>query len=570
MRHPGSVRASGALLYAALLTQGTARATEPADLVLFDGKVLTVDGKFSIQSAVAVKDGKIVAVGGREVARHYTALQRIDLQGRVLMPGFIDTHLHLTGLSHRDIEPAKAKSIAAIQAMVAAKAKELGPGEWIGGYGWDEALLEEKRNLTMVDLDKAAPENPVVLVRAGSHSAVGNSLAFARAGITSATPNPEGGLIERDPAGHPSGIIRERTQLLLRLVPPDTFEQLRPGYVKNLEGLLSLGITSFMEAWTSLDDEPVGKGGIAGTAAEHTWRQLQSIYAQLGPQLPRLTAYIAYPGAERLKAFPYHTGYGDDRIKLGPIGETPYDGGFTGPTAFTKEDYKGLPGFRGKALMTEEQAKEMVATSAALGWQLGIHAIGDAAIETMAGVYDKELAAHPKTDHRWFLAHFTMIPSVATMQMIARDQVYAAAQPNFLYNLEGRYESTLDGYRLEHINPLATALHYGVKLAFGSDNLPIGPMVGLYAAITRRGPDGHVLGAEEAVTREEAVRLYTREAAYLAWDEDKKGSLEVGKLADMIVLDHDLLTEPAEQILSTRVDITLVGGKVVYERKSGT
>ena len=321
-----------------------------------------------------------------------------------------------------------------------------------------------------------------------------------------------------------------------------------------------------MEAYSSIDDEPVGQGGTAGPPSHHSWREFKSIYAEMGADLPRITLYIAWPGAERLRAFPYHTGYGDDRIKLGPIGETPFDGGFTGPTALTKEDYKGQPGFRGKSFYSAQAAAEMVDTAAALGWQLGIHAIGDAAIETMAGVYDRALAAHPKPDHRWFLSHFTMIPSPATMTMLAKDQVWAAAQPNFLYNLEGRYEATLDGYRLQHVNPVATPLRYGVKMAFGSDNLPIGPMVGLYAAVTRKGPDGKRFGAEYFFYVSESIVIYTQAAAYLSWDEAKNGSIEVGKFADMIVLDKDPLTCAEQDLLKTKVDLTIVGGKIVYER----
>jgi predicted amidohydrolase YtcJ len=206
----------------------------------------------------------------------------------------------------------------------------------------------------------------------------------------------------------------------------------------------------------------------------------------------------------------------------------------------------------------------MVQTSAELGWQLGIHAIGDAAIETLSEIYDEVLQQHPRRDHRWFLAHFTMVPSDATMDMLARDGVYAAAQPNFLYNLEARYESTLDGYRLQHINPVATPLRHGIRLAFSSDNLPIGPMVGLYVAITRKGPDGKVFGKDEAVSREEAIRLYTVDAARLAWDEKKKGSIEPGKFADLIVLDRDPMMVPAEQLLDTQVELTIVGGKIVF------
>jgi predicted amidohydrolase YtcJ len=544
-------------------------------MLLFNGKVLTVDQSFSVKSAVAIKDGKILAVGGSELLRRYTAAERIDLKGRTLMPGFIDTHVHLLGLSHRQIEPDKANSISDLKAMVAAKAKVLGPGEWITGYGWDEAHFIEKRVPTRSDLDEAAPENPVVLTRYGWHSVVGNSRAFKLAGINAATPEPEGGVIERRSDGEPSGIVRERNDLLTVLVPADSFEQLRPSYIESLKRLLALGITSFMEAYTNIDDEPVGKGGLVPGAphrptlvAPHSWKQMRMIYEEMGETLPRVTVYIDYPGAERLRAFPYHTGYGNDRIKLGPIGETPYDGGFTGPTALTKEDYKGQPGFRGKAFMSPQDAKEMVETSTRLGWQLGIHAIGDAAIETMAGIYHEVLEEQARKDHRWFLAHFTMLPSVQTMDTLARDQVYVLAQPNFLYTLEGRYESTLDGYRLQHINPVATPLRHGVRMALGSDNLPIGPMVGLYVAVTRKGADGKVFGLDEAIGREQAIRLYTLDAARLAWDEKKKGSVEPGKFADLIVLDRDLLTVPADQILETKVDLTVVGGKIVYRNEN--
>lgn len=543
---------------------------EQADLLLVNGKVLTVDKDFTVGSAVAVKDGKIAAVGGPELAKAWKATRTVDLKGRTLMPGFVDTHLHLPSLSPRSVEPAKARSIAEIGAMVATKAKALGPGEWVIGSGWDEALLAEKRNPTRADLDAMAPDNPVVLVRAGAHSAVANSLALKLAGIDRNTPDPDGGLIERGPDGEPRGIVRERTDLILKLVPPSTPAQMRPSYVKSLKDLLALGITSFMEAWTMIDDEPVEQGGVPGGGGNgvrsHTFKQLRAIYAEEGENLPRATLYIMYPGAERLKKFPYHTGYGDDRLKLGPIGESAYDGGFTGPTARTSKDYKGQPGFRGTTFMSESALHEMVSTSASLGWQLGIHAIGDEAINTVASAYHDVLATRPNSDHRWFLSHFTMLPTEQTMKTMAADGVWTTAQPNFTYNLEGRYLQVLDGERLDRINPVATPISYGVNVVMSSDNLPIGPMVGLYAAVTRKGLTGHQFAMKEAITREEAIRLYTAKAAALAWDEAKKGSIEPGKFADMIVLDSDPLSVPAEQLLTTKVDMTFVGGKLVWNR----
>jgi predicted amidohydrolase YtcJ len=554
---------------------GYAQAAQQADLILYNGKVLTVDKDFSIKSAIAVKDGKILAVGGDEISKNYTAPKTVDLKRRTLLPGFMDTHVHPMSASHRAIEVSKAKSIVEIQAQLRAKAKELGPGEWITGFGWDEALLAEKRNLTRKDLDVATPNNPVVLTRAGGHSSVGNSLALKAAGITRNTEDPKSGLIEHFPDGEPNGIIRERNDLYTKLVPRETWAEMKPGYVKMLEGFLSLGITSIESATGSLDDEPVGKGGIANPGANLTFRRFQEMSAE--HDIPRITTYISYPGAERLKQYPHASGYGDIKVRLGPIGENAVDGGFTGPTAWTLADYKGQPGFRGKGRFTDAELQDMVDTAASLGWQMGLHCIGDAAIQQTVAAYDKALAKYPGlaphagTDRRWFTDHFTIMPPDATMAIMAKDKIMIAAQPNFGWNLEQRYVETLDDWRLTHNNPVKTpAKKFGLFVTFGSDNLPVDPRVGLYFAVTRRGPDGVQYGfAEEAVSREDAIRMYTANGPYLSWEENIKGTLEPGKLADFVVVDRDPLTVPEKELLTMNVDQTYLGGKLVYERKRG-
>jgi hypothetical protein len=549
---------------------GALAQTKPADMILYNGKVLTVDKTFSIAKAVAVKDGRIIAVGGDEVAAAYTAPTKIDLGGRVLMPGFTDTHVHLRGLPNRAVNLDNVKSMAELKAMIAAKAKELGPGEWITGRNWDEAELAEKREPHKEDLDAAAPNNPVSITRAGGHSSASNSLALKIAGVTRATPDPKSGLIEKDAKGEPNGIIRERSDIVQSHVPDATWSELKPGFVATMKSLLPMGITSVFEASGSIDDEPVGKGGVAKPGSNNTYRRMREVYDQYGTDIPRMTMYISYPGAERLKAFPHTTGYGDDRLKLGPIGENAIDGGFTGPTAWTLVDYNGQPGFRGKGRYTDAELQEMVDTSARLGWQMGMHAIGDAAIQQQAAAYAASLdkiKVAKGADHRWFMDHFTIMPPDATMKLMADHHMMIAQQPNFTYNLAGRYKDTMDPWRYAHNNSITTPVKtFGIFMAFGSDNLPIGPMYGLYGAVTRKGWNGEVAGAEEAVTMPEAIRFYTANGPYLSWDEAKKGTLEVGKFADMIVLDQDLLTIPADKILSTKVDLTIIGGKVVYDR----
>ncbi len=543
-----------------------------ADLVIYNAHVITVDRSFSIQSAVAVKDGRIVAVGGDEVRANWQATTNIDLKGRTLMPGFDDTHLHPLVASPRDIDIVKAHSMPELQSMLREKAKQLGPGQWITGFGWQEAQFKENRNPTKEDLDPAAPNNPVVLTRAGGHSSVGNSAALKAAGITRTTEDPKSGLIEHNANGEPNGIIRERSDLYRELVPRDSWEVEKPRFVDRLRWFLSLGITSFFHANGTIDDEPVGKGGIANPPPTLTFHRAQEIYKEENYALPRMTMYINYPGPERLQAFGHHTGYGDDFVRIGPIGENPVDGGFTGPTAWLLADYKGQPGFRGKGRYTDVELQAMVDDAARNGWQIGLHCIGDAAIAQTVVAYDKALNSIPGQEHtgkdrRWFTDHFTIMPPDATMKIMYKDGIMIAQQPNFEYNLEDRYEETLDPWRLAHNNSVATPAHkYQLFVAFGSDNLPIGPMYGLYAATTRKGSSGKVHGSEEAVTPEEAIRMYTAAGPYLSWEEKKKGSLEVGKFADMIVLSADPLKVPAEQLLKTSVDMTFVNGKLVYEK----
>jgi predicted amidohydrolase YtcJ len=568
---PGALLRLGSVLFcfAAVLAPCALATTKQADLILTGGKVLVMDKDFSIESTVVVKDGKIVAVGHSELARQYQAPRNLDLKGRVLLPGFTDTHVHIIPQSRRDIDLSDISSIAALQEAVRAKARELGPGRWVTGYGWDEAKFAEKRNPVRADLDAAAPDNPVVLIRAGQHSAVGNSAALKIAGITRDTPQPERGVIEHNAAGEPNGIIRERWDLYGNHFPPISWEEIRSSYIDKLKGLLALGITSLMEATGSIDDEPVGKGGVASPSGRATFHRLQAVYAEQGADLPRMAMYISYPGEERLKAFPHRTGYGDEHLRIGPIGESAVDGGFTGPTAWTLVDYKGMPGFRGKGFYTDAQLQALTDTCARLGWQVGLHAIGDAAIVQAVNAYSKSLntIVGVNKDHRWFLDHFTIMPPEATMNTMAHDHILIAQQPNFTYTLEGRYLATLDDWRVQHTNSVATPWkHHGLFVAFGSDNLPIGPMVGLYTAVTRKGQSGRVYGAEEAIGIRDALRMYTANGPYLTWEEKVKGTLEPGKLADMIVLDSDPLTSDPQKLLTTKVDLTILGGKVVYDR----
>jgi len=544
-------------LGAAGLTYGQGQS---ADLVFYNGKVVTVDSAFSIREAIAVKDGKVVAVGGNEIRNQFAAARSIDLRGRMLMPGFFDTHIHLGGHSRRYIDLNETTSIKQLQEQVREKAKELGPGEWITGQGWDEYHFSEQRMPLKGDLDAAAPNNPVALTRAGGHSTVGNSKALQLADINRATPDPERGLIEKDASGEPNGVIRERNDMYLRLVPRDKPEDVRESFFHDVHRLLELGITSVIQAGASTSPRAIG-----------SYAEWERLYEAHGDELPRASVQIEWPGdakmgAERLKEFGRKTGDGNPRLRVGSIGEMFADGGFTGPTAWVLEDYKGQPGFRGRAMLSPEQMHANIEAGHNLGWQFGIHAIGDAAIAMTVDAFDKVLEAYPRDDHRHYLCHFTVLPPERTLQIMEKRKILIAQQPNFTYNLEGRYVAALEGARLNKNNSIVTPIRHGIYMAFGSDNLPIGPLVGLYAAVTRKGESGKVYGPEEAVSMKDAITMYTRKGAFITREEKIKGSLEPGMAADMIVFPQDLLTISPEKILSQKVDLTVVAGKIVYER----
>ncbi len=525
---------------------------EPADLLLHSGVVRALDDNGTVGAAIAVRDGRVVAVGGDELRDRFEAAREVDLAGRTVLPGFNDAHIHIRGQARRHIALGGVDSIEAIQDLVSSKADELGPGEWITGYGWSEDELRELRRPFRRDLDAAAPENPVLLTRAGGHSAVASSLALELAGVNRETPQPDGGVIERDEDGELNGVIRERQDLVSRLVPDASPEELRESFVAALEDLLSLGITSIVHAGVS----PEG------------FAEWEAVYEEHGDRLPRAAVQIRWAGAEAMERFGRGSGAGDHRLRVGPL-KVFVDGGFTGPAAYTKEPYRGEATYRGSLVRPEAEFREIVQAAHGMGWQFAFHAIGDAAIELAVDAFADALEAAPRPDHRHALNHFTVPPSWETVDRMAEFGIGVIQQPNFTYTLEGRYREYLDGDRLRRNNPVRSLTDRGVVVALSSDILPIGPMVGIYAAVTRKGMSGEAYGAdEEAIPVEAALAAYTRGGAFFTREEDFKGTLAPGMAADLIVLDRDPVTVAPEELLGIGVDLTVVGGRVVFERRA--
>jgi len=523
----------------------------PVDLLLLNGTILPGAPGAQEGRALAVKDGRIVAVGGPELAERFTAAVTRDLEGQTVLPGFDDVHSHIHSYARRYVPLQKITSIEALKAAVREKAEALGPGEWVTGYGWSEDALAEGRKPHRDDLDDAAPDNPVLLTRAGGHSAVANSAALDFGEITLATPQPEGGVIERGDDGRLNGIIRERQDLLAQYIPPPTHEELKESLTASLEALLPLGITAVTHASERLERWPL-------------WRE---IYQERGAHLPRARVQMHWEGAEAMARFKAsaHQGLDTDRLSLGAI-KIFADGGFTGPAAFTKAPYKDMGDYRGYLNMPEDELRVLVDEVHRAGWQMGIHAIGDAAIEITADALAKAIEATPRDDHRHYLNHFSMRPSDETMAQMAAHGIAIAQQPNFTYTLAGRYSTYLDGWRLAHNNPVKSPIDAGIFVALSSDILPIGPMVGLYAAVTRKGMDGVVYGADEAISLEEALHGYSYGGAWLAFREGDRGQLVPGQFADFIVLNADPRGLDPEALLTLPVEETWIQGERLWQR----
>ncbi|MEE4283908.1 MAG: amidohydrolase [Pseudomonadales bacterium] len=519
--------------------------------LFYNGTVLALDEANTQAQAIVIEDNKILDIGSNSLRKRYPKAKLVDLQGQTIMPGFIDTHVHISGKARRYIDLTKVTSIAEIQDLIRAKASQLPAGDWITGYGWSEDTLLELRRPLIADLDAAAPDNPIMLTRAGAHSAVFSSEALRLAGINAQTPDPEGGTIERDDKGALNGIIRERHEELVgKLVPQATYDELRPSLVQELQNLFPLGITSIVEASTSVDYYP----------------EWQHIYATHRGRLPRTAVQLAYAGDEKMSAFGQKSGDGDAHLRVGAI-KIFADGGFTGPAAYTTKPYRGEDEYRGKLNMTEGDLRDLIRNVHQQGWQMGIHAIGDAAIELVVDYLSEALADMPREDHRHYLNHFTIKPSTQTMENMAANGIAITQQPNFMYTLEGRYTEYLDGQRLQSNNPMASPMGHGIHVAMSSDILPLGPWVGIYAATTRQGMSGAVFGAEEKISRFEALRAYTAKGAFLTREEDIKGQLLPGMLADFIILEQNPLTVPDPALLNMQTNAVFLGGQQVWSNK---
>jgi predicted amidohydrolase YtcJ len=568
---------SNATLVAALVALGavlayrTPAAAPPQkiDAAYVNGKIITVDPKFTIAQAIGVADGRIVAVGSTSDVRALAGPQTqvLDLRGRTVLPGFYDAHVHV-GIQADAHDWNEVKTFEELARLLRAEADKVPPGTWIQGRLKNEHF-PEARLFKRRELDAVTPRHPVLLTR-GAHVMILNSAAIEAAMITKVSKPAPGGSVELDATGEPTGVLRESAAW--RLVWPHVPRQdptrasAEKSLRETLDGLPALGITSI---------------NVAGVRP-HELRHIQDLYDAKGQDLVRMTAQIRMsPGYDafddlgvavkdtirEIEGLGFHTGFGNDRLKIGAI-KMSIDGGLTGQGQWTIDGYVNRPDFHGLVRIPEQPLYAVSKRAHELGWQLGIHAIGDAAIQMTVDVLSRVLDEAPRPNHRHYMHHVSVMPPAATLQKASQHQLLICSQPNFAYALSPFAVSSLAGQKLETNNPQMSLVRAGLKLGYGGDGMPLSPLVGLYAAVSRKGIDGRVYGPGEKMSLEDAIRAYTMGSAYLTFDEASRGSLEVGKLADMVVLGEDILTVDPERIKDLRVDKTIVGGRVLYSRET--
>ena len=556
-----TLRCLGAAVLLALMLAARADA-QPADLILRGGRIVTVDAGWRIAEAVAIRDGKFVAVGGDAAVAALAgpSTQVIELAGRTVVPGLIDTHLHqlFAALNSPAVQLLSSRSIADVQKAIAARVAQTPAGQWVrASSGWHESILEEGRMPTRFELDRVSPDHPVVIPR-GGHVVTVNSKALELAGITKDTPNPEGGVIVRDPAtGEATGVLLETAAYLVRriLPPPPPAASMAQLLKEAMRELNSFGIVGVVEP--GIDERQIALYRQVHDAGEMTvrtdvlYRALKKADVEKG-----IAALRAQKNSDMLRFV---------GIKF------PLDGGVEGARLYSP--FRIVPGeqpdpaYRGVLLLPPGGEDEYVAglkLIADAGLQAQTHAVGDETIDVIVRAYERVNGERPIRDLRWTIMHI-FHPGDAAIKKMAEIGILATVQdhPVLLGHNQRRWWGD---ERAAYAIPIRKLIDAGVLVGGGTDGpvVPVDPFLSMWWMTTRQVLKGYALGREHAITPKEALQLYTINNARIMGVEKERGSIEVGKLADLAVLSQDILAVAPDAIVNTKALMTVVGGKIVH------
>lgn len=536
------------------LTSPLLATREHPDLILYNANILTINRANPRAQAVAIAGGRFIAVGTNDeiLPLATAATKKVNLESRTVTPGFIDAHSHPASSGRRHLKEVDCdlRSVQAIVEAIQKRAAQTPKGQWILGFKYDDTKTEEGRALTRQDIDRAAPNHPVFINHRGGHTAYVNSAAFKAAGVAESTPDPAGGQIDRDPTTKRlTGKLRETAMDPFRKVIPSAFTRsdYREG-VKIISRMMTkTGVTSVHDAYGTPEDLRAYQD--AREAGELGLR----IYCLIG------SAQI-----DQMIAAGVRTGLGDEWVRVGAMKMT-CDGSISERTARLSQPYTGRPNDFGILVTPEADLYRTARKAHDAGWQIGIHANGDVAIDIVLRIYERLQREAPRRDPRFRIEHCTVLNAGLIRRIHDLGVIPTPFSTYVYYHGEKMHEYGPD--RLNWMFALRSLLDAGVRPTQASDYPPgpFEPMMALQSSVTRTDTKGTVWGPKQKVTVEEAIRIGTLHGAYASYEERHKGSIETGKLADLAVLGRDPLKEPPSSLITIPVERTMAGGRWVYE-----
>jgi predicted amidohydrolase YtcJ len=543
-----------------------------SDLAILNGNIITVDDKNPHAEALAVKNEKIVMIGSNVAIQETIGKDSkvIDAQGKTVTPGFIDAHLHpiplydYNSIQHElYVGPDSVKTIDELLTALANKAKITPKGEWVLANRYDEVAMG--RHPTRYDLDRVSTEHPIYVGHVSGHIGVANSKALADAKLTGSTPNPEGGIYDRDQNGELTGILWEKAGKMVKVlghpIPPPSVEENNEAVTNLFNRFLSKGITSVGNATGTADSIKIFSDALK--AGRSTVR----VYEMMRNRDPRWVE--AFPLLNKLNI---RTGFGNEWLKIGPM-KIIQGNAYSGRTALLyepydmvnpktgKQDYYGLP-----VQISQEEMDAWVMEVHRAGYQICIHSNGDLEMDQVLNSYERALKAYPRENHRHRIEH----AAVMNQSILERIKRLGVIPVVFAYTYEhGEKMASYGEGRQDMMLAFRSCLDLGIPVASHSDYgvSAADPLLRIYCMVTRKSKEGKVYGAAQAISAREALRIWTLGNAFAAFEEDSKGSLEVGKWADMAILSDDPTAVSSDAIKDILVEKTIVGGKIVYERK---
>jgi len=547
------------LLFLLLAASSGLLLAQHADIIFKNAKIWTVDRSKPQAQALAVASGRILAVGSDSEIRVLEGPETavIDAGGKLILPGFIDDHTHFVngGFQLESVNLREAKDESEFARIIAERARK-DPGSWITGGDWDHDRWPGARLPSRELIDRFTGNTPVFVSRYDGHMALANTLVLRLAGIGRGTPDPPGGTIVRDPVTkEPTGVLKDAAMdAVWGLIPAASQDEMLRAARRALAEARRYGVTSIQD--------------VSSAGDLRTYQELKA----RGELTLRTHCRLPVSGWEQMAALGIRVPFGDEWIKIGSL-KAFADGSLGSSTALFFDPYLSDPSTRGLAtdIVQDGSLRKWAAAADRAHLQLSIHAIGDSAVGLMLDLFSAIAKENPPWDRRFRIEHAQHI-APKDFRRFAALGVIASAQPYHLAD-DGRWAEKRIGHeRCRWAYPFRTFIDSGVKLCFGSDwtVAPIDPLLGISAAVTRRTTDGANPGGwfpEERITVREAVEAYTINNAYAAFEENEKGSISPGKLADLVVLSGDILTMAPERIDTVRVEMTVVGGKIVYKRE---